>query len=68
MIKMKIYNTDFDILVDIARLIELYSPPLRIVWESGEDNSVYRHSRAIKAPRMFLQFFIFRKTCAHSLL
>lgn len=39
---MKIYNTDFDILADIARLIELYSQ-LQIVWESGKDNSVYRH-------------------------
>lgn len=31
MIKMKIYNTDFDILADIARLIELYSTQLQIV-------------------------------------
>lgn len=40
---MKIYNTDFDILADIARLIELYSPQLQIVWESTKDNSVYSH-------------------------
>lgn len=65
---MKIYNTDFDILADIARLIELYSPQLRIVWEGEKDNSVYSHSRAIRSPRMFLRFFIFRKTCADSLL
>lgn len=40
---MKIYNTDFDILADIARLIELYSSQLDIVWENRKASSVYRH-------------------------
>lgn len=40
---MEIYSTDFDMLADKARLIELYSPQLWIVWESRQDNSVYRH-------------------------
>lgn len=40
---MKIYNTDFDILADIARLIELYYSQLEIAWESKKASSVYRH-------------------------
>lgn len=40
---MKIYSTDFDILADIARLIELYSSQLEIVWESRKASSVCKH-------------------------
>lgn len=40
---MKIYNTDFDILSDIARLKELYSFCLWIVRENKKDIIFYKY-------------------------